>query len=197
MRGQAKPGTDWTTIRAEYEEGISLRELARRHNLTHKAVQKRRDKEGWSLESRHKAAAATLPSVIPISEGGDRRPVATKRSATTAERILESFHKGLPKATAAALAGIDPRTLDTWLSDDAAFAALAQEAQEAWHASKLANIDAAGDRGDWKADAYRLERHPMTREAYAQKNTAGINLQVNLNIDRATPEPGVTVEHKA
>ena len=192
MRGQAKPGADWTTIRAEYEEGISLRELARRHGLTHKAVQKRRDKEGWSVEARLRAGARAVVATNPAT--GAATPA---RTSTAAERILESFRKGLPKYTAAAMAGMDRGTLDSWLESDPAFSALAQEAQEAWHASKLANIDAAGDRGDWKADAYRLERHSMTREAYAQKNTGGVNLQVNLNIDRAQPEPIVTVEHKA
>ena len=49
---QNKPGVQWNEVRADFEDsertGLSERAIARKHGVDHKAVQKRRDKEGWA-----------------------------------------------------------------------------------------------------------------------------------------------------
>lgn len=187
---QAKPGVDWAAIRKGFEAGTSIRELARQHApLTHRAIQKRRDKEGWDTKSAATLATYNLPSV---ATSGDRHKITTHRTPEKAQTILEGLRQGWPKRTAALKAGMHPSTLDEWLLADPDFADLAEQAVEDWHASKLGQIDAAGDRGDWKASAYRLERHHKTRDIYAAKDGQGVNIQVNLSIGR--DEPTVTIE---
>ena len=201
---QSKPGTDWAAIRQGFGAGISIRELARQHApLTHRAIQKRRDKEGWDTQSATKAATdiklaatlaatATLPSVIAQEAGQVQSQVRTEAKARI---VLESLARGMPYMVAAAHAGIARHTLEAWRDADAQFAHACETAMECWHGSKLTEIDAAGARGDWKASAYRLERHHKTRETYATKGDGGTNIQVVVNVDRAKDEL-VTVEHK-
>lgn len=189
MRGQAtKPGVDWALIKADFDAGCSIRECVRRQcargvNITKHAIEKRRYKERWDTASSLKAATTRLPSVIAQATGAAPTIVRTEDRA---KQILESFQKGLPQKTAARLAGIGENTLIQWRNEDPAFDELCEAAIEAWHAATVAHVEAAAPR-DWKAAQWRLQTHHKTRQEYADRAGGGVNIQVNLNIDRAEP----------
>lgn len=49
-RKRKRASIDWEKIRAEYECGATMRGLARRFKLSHTAIGKRADKEGWTQD---------------------------------------------------------------------------------------------------------------------------------------------------
>lgn len=181
-----KPGVDWREIKADFDAGHSIRECARRQcargvNITKRAIEKRRDKEGWDTKSAAYAAATRLPSVIAQATG---LATTRHRGADQAKSIIDSLSKGLPYRTAAILAGMSEDALLTWRNDDTAFAALCEQAIEAWHSGMIGHVEAAAPR-DWKAAQWRLQTHGRTKAEYADKDRSGPNIQVVLNIDRA------------
>lgn len=193
----AKPGVDWTLIRAEYEQGASVKSLARTHGLQRSTIQKRRDREGWpgapgvpkSPEQwRH---AATQLDIV----GQDR--AGSKRNTDTVAQILKALESGMPLQAAARLAGMAPETLSRWRQSDQAFTDLCTEATERWHLSRIQDIDKAAKRGDWRAAAYRLERNPTTRETYAQQSQAQQAITVVVNVTRDNPEPVTVIDMTA
>lgn len=190
---QSKPGVDWNAIRIGFEAGTSIRQLARDHApLTHRAIQKRRDKEGWSVKAATLNAIPRLPSVIAQETG---QSITVHRSAEKAKSVLESLQLGLPYRTAAILAGMSPDTLDNWRNDDSEFAQLCESSIEDWHKRTIGKVDAAADRGDWKAAQWRLGTHTKTREQYADKGGAGQSININLNIGRSDQDkPSITIE---
>lgn len=192
-----KPGVDWSLIKADFDAGSSIRECvrlqcARGVKITKRAIEKRRDKEGWDPKSHAYAAATRLPSVLAQATGVATTTVRTEHRAKS---IIDSFSKGLPQRTAARLAGIAENSLIDWRKDDEAFDALCEGAIEAWHAQMISHVDNAAPR-DWKAAQWRLQSHNKTKADYADK-ASGTMIQVNLNIGRDNDAPAVTVEHKA
>ena len=191
-----KPGVDWSAIKADFDAGLSLAECVRRQcergvSITKRAIQKRRDKEGWDKKAAIYAAAAKLPSVIAQATGA---ATTTVRTEDRAKSILESFQKGLPQKTAARLAGIAEHSLINWRQDDDVFDAACEAAIEAWHATMVGHVEAAAPR-DWKAAQWRLQTHSRTKADYADSQRTGTVIQVNIAVDRAAPDT-VTVEHK-
>src|SRR6185369_14775803 len=132
-----KPGVDWDLIKADFDAGNSIRECvrlqcARGVNITKRAIEKRRDKEGWDTASAMKAATQRLPSVIAQAQG---LATTTVRTEARAKNIIELLQKGLPPRTAARLSGIAENSLIDWRKDDDVFDALCDTATEQWHAS--------------------------------------------------------------
>ena len=192
-----KPGVDWRQIKADFDAGNSIRECvrlqcARGVKITKRAIEKRRDKEGWDTKSAAYAAATRLPSVIAQATGV---ATTTVRTEARAKSIIESFQKGLPQRTAARLAGIAENSLIDWRKDDEVFDSLCDSAIEAWHAQMVSHVDAAAPR-DWKAAQWRLQSHNKTKQDYADKSS-GTMIQVNLNLGRTEEAPALTIEHKA
>jgi hypothetical protein len=192
-----KPGVNWQEIKADFDAGNSIRECvrlqcARGVKITKRAIEKRRDKEGWDTKSAAYAAATRLPSVIAQATG-----VATTRhrSAEQAKSVIDSLLKGLPYRTAARLAGMSEDTLAKWREDDPAFTEQCEGAIEAWHATMIGHIDSKAPI-DWKAAQWRLQSHNKTKQDYADK-ASGTMIQVNLNIGRTEEAPALTIEHKA
>lgn len=193
-----KPGVDWNLIKADFDAGMSIAECVRRQcgrgvSITKRAIQKRRDKEGWDKKAAIYAAAHKLPSVIAQATGA---ATTTVRTEGRARAILESFQKGLPQKTAARLAGIAENSLINWRQEDEAFDAACEAAIEAWHASMVGHVEAAAPR-DWKAAQWRLQTHSRTKADYADKANSGTTIQVMVNIDRAAQDDSVTIDGQA
>src|SRR6185369_9862904 len=99
-----KPGVDWDLIKADFDAGNSIRECvrlqcARGVNITKRAIEKRRDREGWDTASAMKAATERLPSVIAQSTG---QSISRLRTPETAQKILDSLRQTPNYAAAAA-----------------------------------------------------------------------------------------------
>jgi len=80
--------------------------------------------------------------------------------------IVKAVRNGLPWVHAAALAGIDERTLINWRNEgekeiDGIYFQLIRDIKKAhadWVQERLDHIRSAGDAGNWTADAWQLER---------------------------------------
>ena len=184
-----KPGVDWNVIKADFDAGHTLHECvrlqcARGVPITKRAIQKRRDKEGWNTKAAAYNAATRLPSVIAQATGLATTEI---RTAERAAAILELFQRGLPQKTVARLAGIAESTLIDWRSADPELDAQCDAATEQWHSGMIAHVDAAAPR-DWKAAQWRLQTHSKTKGDYAQQGHGGPNIQVVVNVERAAPE---------
>src|SRR5690242_624144 len=98
MSWQNKPGLDWSEVRSDYEDsgktGMSVRAIADKHGISHKALQKRRDKEGWQRPDAGKPKddltnlIESLPSIVAQanSESGTR-----VRTSENAKVILDQL----------------------------------------------------------------------------------------------------------
>jgi hypothetical protein len=75
---------------------------------------------------------------------------------------------------------------------DLVFASLVREAESVAVVSRLQNIQKAGDRGDWKADSWYLER--TQREIFGSNETKGNALAVQINIHRDSDLETVTIK---
>lgn len=191
-----KPGVDWSAIKADFDAGLSLAECVRRQcergvSITKRAIQKRRDKEGWDTASAMALATERLPSVIAQSTG---QSISRIKTAETAQAILKALRDGLNYGTACARANVSRSAFDQWRDTEPEFRELCEQAQALAAADRLDEIKSAGAR-DWKASAYLVERNPATKADYATKESGGTIIQVNVAVDRAAPDT-VTVEHK-
>jgi hypothetical protein len=159
---------DWLAIRAAFERGMTPVEIAREipQSPSRQAIEKRSSREGWDV--------AKLQQRTVSEPQGDRHIV------------LSSIRRGANLTLAAAAAGISDRTLRQWREDDETFDTACKAAKAAFIVSREQVITDAGDRGDWKAAAYQLERDPLTKDQYGQKNDPSV--QIILNISREDPK---------
>lgn len=190
----SKPGVDWNLIKADFDAGMNIAECVRRQcergvSITKRAVQKRRDKEGWSTEAAMARATERLPSVIAQATG---QSISRIKTPETAQRILESLRTVPNYGVACATANISRSAFDQWRESDPEFSELCEQAIALSAHDDLGHIKAASPR-DWKAAAYLLERNPITKGDFAQKDSGGTTINVMLNIDRAAPDI-VTIE---
>lgn len=195
-RYNSKPGVDWNLIKADFDSGLSLGECVKRQiergvSVTKHAIQKRRDKEGWSIEAALVKATERLPSVIAQATG---QSISRIKTPETAQKILNSLRAIPNYAAAAAHANISRAALDDWRKEPE-FQELCDQAIGLSAADDIIRIKDAGAR-DWKAAAYTVERNPLTKGEFAAKESGGTNIQVVLNVDRAAPET-ITVNAKA
>lgn len=191
-----KPGVDWALIRADFDSGLSLGECVRRQcdrgvPITKRAIQKRRDKEGWSIEAAMDRATERLPSVIAQATG---QSISRIKTPETVQKLLNSLRIVPNYNAAAAHAGISLSAFDQWRKDDPELQELCDQAMALSAADDIQNIKDAGKR-DWKASAYMTERNPKTKSEFAQRESGGTIIQVNVNVDRSAPDT-VTIEHK-
>lgn len=183
-----KPGVDWSLIKADFDSGCSIRECVRRQcdrgvKITKRAIEKRRDREGWDTKAQMALATQRLPSVVAQATG---QSISRLRTPEIAQKILASLRTTPNYAAAAAIAGISRATLDEWRNAEPEFQELCDQAMALSAADDIEQIKNAGKR-DWKASAYLAERNPATKADYAQKDS-GTTINVMLNIDRAEPE---------
>lgn len=70
MSGKARSSADWEAIERDYRAGAkSLREMAAEHGISHPAIRKRAERDGWTrdLKARVAAKAAALVSAEQVS----------------------------------------------------------------------------------------------------------------------------------
>ena len=83
-------------------------------------------------------------------------------------------------------------SLNRWVDRDDQFALLVRQAESEAVRFKLQNIKKAGDRGDWKADSWYLERTQKQIFGNETNKLGAMNLHININRDTSL-EP-VTIE---
>jgi transposase-like protein len=169
-----KPGVDWGAINAEYVGGVSSRELAKRHGVSHTAINKHAKREGWnrpvSTETPAGVAKVIAATLLPVSESPlANSPICNDDLRAT---ILTKLADGATYNLAAATVGINERTLRDWREKDTAFAGACRQSISAFALKQLGHIEKAGAR-DWRAAAHLLERHPETRQDFAAPARTG------------------------
>lgn len=98
---------------------------------------------------------AAPPTPAPARRGKAGR--RTKYTADRVRKICRGIADGLPMQYAAARAGIAAETFHSWRRQFPDFDQAVQEAIAKGINKRLAQIQAAGDAGDWKAAAWWLE----------------------------------------
>lgn len=168
-----KPGVDWAAIRNEYESGLfSARQLARRHLISHTAINKRIKGEGWVVSE---APKVSIPAILETGLSLSHPPA---ESDAKREEIVGRMADGAPPTMAAALANVTMETFTRWL-EEPGFALACKRAQWSWAQKHVRNIDKASDRGDWRAADTALSKHPISKEIYgAAKDTGGPKVEI-------------------
>lgn len=85
---------DWETIRAEYEAGASQSELAKRHGVSRKAIQKHIIAEGWAQDISGTLDRLTEAKVAGVVAGCDpKKKAAALDRAADAKAAVIMRHK--------------------------------------------------------------------------------------------------------
>lgn len=99
-----KPAPDWERIEADYRAGIlSLREIAEPFSITHTAIRKRAEREGWTrdLTAKIRAKAEALVSKDAVSSEVSKADKVSEREIVDANAELlaavDRRHKGTAK----------------------------------------------------------------------------------------------------
>ena len=179
---------DWGEVKANFELGQSSRQLGRAYGLSHTAVNKRARKEGWRRlrEWLPVAKASSTARMLknPTTKGERRIVTMGNRTPENMAQILADIECGSSRNIAARICGFAPSTLSQWLKDDPSFNEQIEAAEALSLKGDEASVVKARDRGDWKAGAYRLERHRFTKEDYAGPNQGGGGIHVTFNWSR-------------
>lgn len=192
----AKPGVDWPEIRRRYQAGETLTAIAEDYGISRTAIRKRGRKEGWyapgvPVPARNHLGGTNGTSTAqrlanPETHADRQIAIFGKRTDENAAVILHSLEQGMPLYLAAQTAGISKATLDRWRDEDEAFEAQIVAAQARWAERQVTQIDEAGKRGDWKASAHLLSKHPVSREWFGEgKGNSGPAIMVQVNVDRS------------
>lgn len=213
-KNQSKPGIDWAEIEARFNNGLSAYTLAKEYDISRQAINKRAIREGWpAVKHKVKLARAVVkavrqpevtkkvtsevttearqPLAIPITR---HRHVQKfdKDTVETREAILALLRDGNPKVIATQASGVSLETFNMWLKNDLILSAMVREAESMAVVQRLQNIQKAGNRGDWKADSWYLER--THRETFGSNEIKNGALAVQINIHRDTDKETVTVK---
>jgi hypothetical protein len=194
---QSKPGINWAEIEAKFNNGQSAYSLANDYDVTRQSITKRASKEGWGIV-KHKVKLARqvikATTETTTKDGKERQPTTIsvtkplhvqrfdKDTVETREAILALLRDGNPKVIAAQASGISVDTFNRWVQKDLVFAGMVREAESVAVVSRLQNIQKAGNRGDWKADSWYLER--TQREIFGNNDNKNNALAVQINIHR-------------
>ena len=182
MVSRPKPGIDWSTIEKRIRAGETPVEVAKDFEVSRQAIEQKADKFGWRPSSEYWSEKL---DDVRFSENA-----IAKRPDTVAD-VLRRIELGIPLSAIAGAVGVHKQTIDYWKRTDPNFEELVAEARAKWHERKIAQIDQAAERGDWKAATWMLERHPDTKGIYGGNESQG-GLTVVINVNRAD-EP-VTIE---
>lgn len=171
-----KPGLDWPSIRERYESGETATEIQRTADVTRQGIEQRAKREGWIRKVITPAVAhGQLTSIAAVEAMGSR-------TDANAKMILDELMSGAHPPLAARRVGMAPETLVAWMRDDPIFGQRCIEAQITHTRAIQGEINDAVKR-DWKAGAYLLERHPLTKAEFktdSDKGKQGITVVINL-----------------
>ena len=194
---QSKPGVNWAEIQARFNDGQAAFSLAKEYDVSRQSITKRANKEGWAnVQHKVKLARKVVKATTETTTNKDkeRQPttIATtkplhvqkfgKDTVEVREAILALLRDGNPKMIAAQASGISIDSFNRWVQKDLHFASLVREAESVAVVSRLQNIQKAGNRGDWKADSWYLER--TQREIFGNNDNKNNALAVQINIHR-------------
>ena len=134
---------------------------------------KRGAKPGGIAASRARASAGL---------GVDGTTLTPERHAS----IVAVLRTGGYMVTAAAISRVPIRTVDAWLTEGrreregrfARFVADCDEAESAGEHERVERIRAAGEAGDWKADAWHLERRAKERWRHEQRTEVAGSMSI-------------------
>jgi len=83
----AKKETDWEAVEGAYRAGLlSLREMSQEYGVSHVAIKKRADKEGWTrdLSAKIKAKADALVNSGEVNAGVNSKPLVNETEIVNA-----------------------------------------------------------------------------------------------------------------
>ena len=177
MAGPNKVGVDWAAIEAGWRAGETMGSLGRRHGVSRQAISKRARKEGWTPSDDALAIAATTTAqriARPVTGPDHRLAASGTRSPAVMQRVLDILATGGTIPLAARRIGMSPDNLRDWLRDDEPFRLAADAAAAEFGSGLVERIADAGKRGDWRADAHLLDRHPATRDEFGPRHAEGV-----------------------
>lgn len=174
---------DWEAVEAERRAGLSLREIAARHNVSHVTIKKHLDglKPGKSGKKKGSSVNTAVNQSVNRSVNPVVLPAATNRGAPTirtddlVNRILQGIADGYSTAVVCEQAGISRQTLCNWMMADRDLLdryARAKALCADLYAEQIIEIadDASGDwmigkRGELVIDREAVQRSHLRMEA--------------------------------
>ena len=189
---------NWSSIEKLYRAGKSPYAISKQlgGQPTRQGIQKHAIKHGWQRRQLVEPDQLTKDNWLRRCQHSNS--VGAKDTPEMRALILSQIEFGAPKVLAATLSGISAETLRTWCDRDQVFLAQIQEAERIKVSARIQRIEAAGKRGDWKADRFLLQSDPTTKEIFVNSRVKGANvINVTLNIPRASPsERPAVIEHE-
>lgn len=171
------PGVNWIAIKASWESGTTSYQLAKDYPITRQAIDKRAKAEGWSRDAGFQQPGGWLGVACQTNIIDEPRVGATPELLAG---VLEAVSQGGTQEIAARAAGISPDTLRRWCERDKSLANAIDAAKSQRALKRMQNIDKAGDRGDWKASAYLLERDDLTKASFGGHSSGGVTIVLNI-----------------
>jgi len=204
MPGNNASNVNWLEVKERVEDGQSDRSISRvlaeqGIKVSHVAIGKRRNKEGWGSIETEVTPDKWKPDVSALECVKNATPRG-KRSGRLAKRIIKQIaQKGISPSNAAARCNLSAGGLSMWRKEDPAFNDLIERAQRTFLATREENVNQAGDRGDLRANLAVLERHPLAADNWAQKGSIGqggpaINVTINIPDPKPIEPPTITIE---
>ncbi len=174
----------WPEIARRYREGESAYALSKTYPVSKAGILKRAKREGWTRD-------AALPT--PTPSGGVL--ALGERTSQNMRLILEDIAAAVPVNIAAQAVGMTSDGVDAWAIDDPGFAKQLSAAKARGHVKRIKLIDSAGERGDWKAAGWLIERHAETRNEFRSSgnNNQGGGITINFRFARDADQPIVDV----
>lgn len=216
MPGATAP---WAEIREAWIEGqlshpkVTLKELGERFGISGQVIGRKAKRERWTVPE---GAVAEIPArEIPnwgarlnhtaLAEMPDPNfgmiPIGDRIQA--AVEILHAIAGGATEKVAAECAGISHKTWEFWCKRVPELAEHKRQAKALRTRQRLQNIDDAGDKGDWRASAWMVERDPATRDDFQRAENTSPSIHISINVPRGegveaidvTPErPAIDVD---
>lgn len=182
-------GIDWQMVRLRYESGqtayrISV-DLGGRPSK--QGIARRAKAENWQQRD---VTALTVAEKLPIVIRAQNLSGPTKCTADRVAFILELIGRGSSQNLACNAAGVGPKTLKRWISEDPQLEEQIRQARAGKLADWTSCIDDAASR-DWKAAKELLANAPDATD-WQQQSAAGITIVLNIDRDQETPK-GVTI----
>lgn len=142
---------DWNAIRADYESGVSLRQLAAKHGVGKSTIAERKFKEQWDRpDTGHRT-----PDVKQAQSHKDFTP---KKDLSTKDRqrlFLDAFSEHANVLVSARAADISRRIVYEWLEHDEDFSFAYNQAKEDAKDVLRAEIYRRGKEG-WDESVYEM-----------------------------------------
>ena len=188
-----KPGVDWVAVEASWRSGETSYNLAMLWGVAKQTIDARAKRLGWERKG-----GKTGRGWLEVVQRTWVEPVGDKDTPEIRAAILESLTDGLSMGAAAQLCGLSRSALDAWRERDHAFNSMVDAARAQFVRGQANNVKSAGDRGDWRASSWLLERHHASRADYAAPTPAAMGgLTVNFNLASPWAETGVTIQGNA